>query len=259
MRSFVLEREPYRPQPSEAGRYCPTCGYDQNGASDISVEGRCPECGSQWSRDALLPAPPLGPMATIVSAALKVAVGVTVVGGLWLSLAMPSIGRTRCCGRAPRAATVLQIVHHSLSAYAKANGGSYPVHAASLIPLNYFTPELFEDPRFNTGQVLVGQFALNAFDYSASDEQALTTAIQSTDLQAPFYQLGDYWITRLAQSTNDPRLIAAWAQPDKSGQRVVVFDDSHTDTLPQETWQAAWQADALARVQLKLPPVPAPP
>jgi hypothetical protein len=57
----------------------------------------------------------------------------------------------------------------------------------------------------------------------------------------------------------DAAIIAVWTQPDSKGTRIVVFDDNHVEDVTAKQWPALWQADAQARIRLKLPSASPPP
>ncbi|MCI0364436.1 MAG: hypothetical protein L0Y44_07200 [Phycisphaerales bacterium] len=271
MRSFVLEPSQPPSHPEEVGRYCPACGYDQIGMTGAALEIRCPECGSRWKPDELLTQPPPGLLMqiAIAFAALTRALflaGVCViilfiVFGMLIAILESVVPDRSSYAPTLRARTQLQQIHKACLVYAAESNDKYPVHAAALLTFDYFNTDLIVDPSLPRAitNTRVGTYDLRNFDGSTQAHANLQAAIAQVDHNAPYYRLGDFWLVRLPYATHDRQIIAAWGQRDPSGMRNVVFDDDHADFLSSTDWQAAWKADAAARVRLKLPTLTPPP
>lgn len=250
------------PEPTHAfitSRYCPDCGYELTGLT-LAARVTCPECGVISDMWGLLIEPPPGPLGQAWrvlcwcwNARMRILLPIVLMVGL---LGVLSAGRSPC-NFAVRAAVQLGQIHRSCVIYAAESGGRYPAHAAALIPENYFSPALLMD-RYVQGCSYIGTYDVLRYDWS---REALTAAIQSTDLKAPYYRLGDFWWVRLPAPTNNPSIVAGWSQSQgtRRGTRWVIFDDGHYEQVKISRWRKLWRADAEARRKIGLPAVAPPP
>ncbi len=251
------------------GRFCPRCGYELTGLP-YTDRVTCPECGRAAEQSALAAAPPPGPLGRLghVLAVAAKPIGwtlaIAVVVAMLIAVTRPTQS-VRICGLPLRPPTALNSIHLSLVIYAQEEaGGRYPLHAAALIPENYFNPGLLVDASIGCGDLYLGAYDLWGWDGSDEATAALQAAIDVTDLNAPYYRLGDFWWVRLAAPTGDPSIVAGWTTPRPPGKprstRWVVFDDGRVLEVNSREWRTLWKADTAARRTLALPsviPIPA--
>ncbi len=211
-------------------RYCRQCGYVMTGlvAEDVVT---CPECGELMGIDDLPAQPPPGSvarwalkLAATGGLVAKIAVG---LGSVLLVVGVFTPMSGRHCGGPLNTPVKLHVLSNALRIYGDSNGGVYPAHAASLIPLGFFDPEMVVNIQADEASTdyTVGGYDLLSYDWSSESTAALNQAIRSVDLSAPYYALGDFWFVRLAKPTDAAAIIVGWSVPDDDGDRWVSFDD----------------------------------
>ena len=247
--------------------YCPACGYDLTGVPcDDDEQVTCPECGTPNDHRLIPVAPPPGPLKKLVSFPKETVgkstwvLGLVVAAVVLMGMLLPSIGMANGCARSVKCATQMKIIHRSMRYFATDDAGSYPTHAALLIPVNYVTPKILLSP-LDSGIATVwcvGDVDLDEFDWSLEAIEALDAAVESSNLSAPYYRLGDFWFARLPEPTNSPNLVAMWTDVLPDGTRQVVFDSNPLEVIDAANWSAVWKQDAVERRKLGLPAVSMP-
>lgn len=257
-----LDGAPDGEQDDVALQYCPHCGYDLHATQPNGEEALicCAECGSEWKLDELLALPPPGPIGQVALAvaawagrSLKVTIIVTLFVVVAGGLLMPAIGTCRCGAGVTRARMQLWSIAKAMSAYAAEHNDRYPPHAAHLVIGGYVGSDIFTDPKKSRPVSFVGAFQLESFDGSTRSETALRNAVEMTDLDAPHYRVGDYWVVRFVRPMNDGNLVSGWSYLDSKGRRSVLFEDGRTEMATSAEWSQIWQGDAAARQALNLP------
>lgn len=243
------------------GRFCPRCGYELTGVP-YAERVTCPECGARTDQAALGLAPPPGVFGKAFKGAadrvkpLAMTAGVIVVV-ICLASLIEASSATRCCLYWCRTRLRLMELYEACTLYATEVAGTYPKHAAALIPEAYLRASVVTN---YSDQRVVGSYDLLDYDWSQEQTEKLLLAIASTDLTAPYYRLGDFWLVRLPGPTHSPRIVAGWSASPPGEGRWVVFDDGRVEVVEGPDWSKLWVTDTAARRKLGLPPVnPIPP
>jgi prepilin-type processing-associated H-X9-DG protein len=157
------------------------------------------------------------------------AVGILVVGGMLVSVMLPSLCRSRESANRIKCASNLRQIGQAIALYAQEHAGQYPPSFAVLLSTQDITPELVTCPSSNDEKS------------DATDTAGIVADLTAAETNAPGHKhcLSYIYIGQsLTEKTATPTTIVAYEpmeNHDKDGVNVL-FGDGHVEFTPRESW-----------------------